>query len=311
MFEKIIKPKRLEKGDTIGIISPSGSAAYNKKMFNAGLKVIKKLGFDYKLGKNVYAELDEHKNNYSAGTVEQRIEDLHWVFEDKEVDAIICSTGGVTANQLLRHIDYNIIKKNPKIFSGMSDITTLENPIFAKTGLVTFHGPIVMFMWEFAKEQELFLNAVKPEPLGQIKPFKPNTWQTIKPGKTSGRLVGGNFNTVAKLLGTEFEPDWRNKILLLEAFQMKSESVEDVMSDYANHGVYDKISGMIIGHLDGYDNKPDIATVVKRVTEGYNFPILKIDEFGHNCKNITIPIGVKATVDATNKTFSIDESAVI
>jgi len=310
VFEKIIKPKRLEKGDTIGVISPSGSAAYNRKMFAKGLKTIEKMGYNIKLGKHVFAELDEHKNNYSAGTVEQRIEDLHWAFEDKEVDAIICSTGGETANQLLRHIDFDLIKKNPKIFSGMSDIGTLFNPIFAKTGLVTFHGPIVMYMGEFVKEQEFFIKAVSPHPIDQLKPLKPNTWYTIKPGIAKGRLVGGHFGVVAQLLGTEFEPDFRNKILLLESIGRGASDIERTISNYENHGVLDKISAMVIGHLDGYTGTP-IEKVVLRTTKEYDFPVLKIEEFGHNCVNITLPIGVNATVDATNKIFSVDESAVI
>jgi len=310
MFQKIIKPKHLEKKDTIGIISPSGSAAYNKKMFNAGLKVIEKLGFNYKLSKNVFAELDEHKKNYSAGTVEQRVEDLHWAFEDKEIDAVICSTGGDTAVQLLKYIDYRLIKKNPKIFSGMSDIGTLFNPIFAKTGLVCFHGPIVMYMWEFAEEQEHFLNAITPKPIGSIKPFKPNTWHTIKPGVAKGRLVGGHFGVIEQLLGTEFEPALKNNILLLESIGMKDYDIERTLTNYENHGVFDKISGMVIGHLDGYKGI-DYKKVIQRSTKDYDFPILKINEFGHNCKNLTLPIGVRATVDATNKTFSINESAVV
>lgn len=302
----IIKPRRLEKGDTIGIISPSGSASYNKKMFNAGLKTINKMGFNYKLGKNVYAELDEHKKNYAAGTVEQRIRDLHWAFEDKNIDAIMCSTGGDPAIQLLKDIDYKLIKKNPKIFSGMSDIGTLFNPIFAKTGLVCFHGPIVMYIWQF---KDHFIDAVSPKPIGKIKPFKKNTWKTIKPGKAKGRLVGGHIGVVGQLLGTEFEPKFKNNILLLESIGRGAVYIERMMSTYENHNVFDKISGIIIGHLDGYKGV-DLKKVIKRTIKNYDFPILKIDEFGHNCKNVTLPIGVKATVDATNKIFSINEAAV-
>lgn len=310
MFQNIIKPKRLEKGDTIGIISPSGSAAHDRKKFSAGLKTIKKLGFNYKLGKNVFAELDEHRNNYSAGTIEQRIEDLHWAFEDKEIDAIICSTGGDTANQLLKHIDYKLMRDNPKIFSGMSDIGTLFNPIFVKTSLVTFHGPIVMYMSEFVEEQEHFMKAVFPEPIGNIPQLKPKTWQTIKPGLAKGRLVGGHFGVVEQLLGTEFEPAFDGNILLLESIGMDAKRIERTMSNYENHSVFDKISGIVVGHLDAYKGT-DYKKVILRTTKNYDFPILKIDEFGHNCVNITIPIGVKATVDATRKIFSIDESAVI
>jgi muramoyltetrapeptide carboxypeptidase len=310
MFEKIIKPNRLEKGDTIGIISPSGSAAYDRKKFNAGLKTITKLGFNYKLGKHVFAELDEHKDNYSAGTVAQRLEDLHWAFEAKDVDAIICSTGGETAIQLLKHIDYNIVRKNPKIFSGMSDIGTLLNPIFNKTGLITFHGPIVLYMWEFVEENEHFLKAISPKPIGQIPQLKPKTWHTIKPGIAKGRLVGGHVGILAGLLGTEYAPDFRGNILMLESLGEDAESIERYLSVYDTHNVFDKISGMVIGHLDGYKGVP-IEKVVKRVTEKYDFPVLKIEEFGHNCINVTLPIGCMATVDATNKKFSVDESAVI
>lgn len=309
MFNKIIKPKRLEKGNTIGIISPSGSASYNKKSFQKGLKIIKNLGFKIKLGKNVYAELDEHKYNYSAGTIEQRTEDLHWAFEDNEVDGIICSTGGDTAIQLLNKINFNLIKKNPKVFCGMSDIGTLFNPIFSKTGLITFHGPIVMHMKEFVKKNEHFLKAVSPEPIGNIKSFNKNKWETIKPGKAKGRLIGGTFGIVKQLLGTKFEPSFKNNILLLESLGMDAKEIERTLACYEIHGVFEKISGMVVGNLDGY-NGIDYKKVIQRATKNCEFPILKIEEFGHNCNNITIPIGVKSTIDASNKIFSINESAV-
>ncbi len=310
MFKKIIKPKRLEKGNTIGIISPSGSASYDKKSFKKGLDIIKNLGFHIKLGKNVYAELDEHKYNYSAGTIEQRIEDLHWAFEDNEVDGIICSTGGDTAIQLLNKINFNIIRKNPKVFCGMSDIGTLFNPIFSKTGLITFHGPIVMHMKKFVKINAHFLKAISPESIGSITPFNKNKWKTIKSGKANGRLVGGTFRIVEQLLGTKFEPSFKNNILLLESLGTNAKEIERTLACYKLHDVFEKISGLVVGNLDGYKGV-NYKRVIQRVTKNYEFPILKIEEFGHNCNNITIPIGVKATIDASNKIFSIDESAVI
>ena len=138
---KIIKPKKLQKGDTVAIVSPSGSVPDKlKNQFNKGVKFLENLGLKVKIGKNALK-----KFYYSGGTVAERLNDIHDAFSDKEVKAIIMSTGGASANHLLEGLDFGLIRDNPKIFCGISDGTTLLNPIFSKSGLVTYHGPDLIF----------------------------------------------------------------------------------------------------------------------------------------------------------------------
>ena len=138
---KIIKPKKLQKGDLVSIISPSSKVSNELiKQFNNGVKFLEDLGLKVKVEKNALGEYF-----YSSGTVEERLNDIHEAFADKKVKAVIMSIGGETANQLLDGLDFDLIKKNPKIFSGISDGTTLLNPIFSKTGLITYHGPDLIF----------------------------------------------------------------------------------------------------------------------------------------------------------------------
>ncbi len=140
----IIKPKKLKIGDTIGIVSPSGYIAPElKPQFDNGVKFLESLGLRVKIAKNVFK-----RYYYSAGTVNERVSDLHEMFADPEVGAIIQSQGGETANELLDHLNWELIKNNPKIFGGMSDGTTLLLSIFAKTGIITLHGPDLLWWYQ-------------------------------------------------------------------------------------------------------------------------------------------------------------------
>ncbi len=311
----MIKPERLEKGDVIGIVSPSGPILHKKNYVHRGIKILSDMGFKIKLGKNALKQ-----RGYMAGTDEERTNDLMEMFEDENVKAIFTNRGGDVALRLLDILDYKIIRKNPKILMGSSDITILLNAINKKTGLVTFHGPLLAWgincspwdlkqMDSYSKEY-MFKALCNKKPIGVIKPVKKRI--VIKEGKAEGILVGGNLDCIEKLCGTEYEPDFKNKIFFWEEFR---EFVEDMDRDLTHlrlHGVFDKINGMVIGHLEEYLEKGErykrFENMIKEVTKKYDFPILKIEEFGHTLKNATIPICVKARIE--NNKFEILESAI-
>jgi muramoyltetrapeptide carboxypeptidase len=141
LIMQIIKPKKLQKGDIVAIVSPSNAVAEELRgQFDNGVKFLESLGLKVKIGKNALG-----RYYYSSGTIEERLSDIHEAFADKEVKAVIMSIGGNTANHLLDELDFDLIRKNPKIFLGISDGTTLLNPIFSKTGLITYHGPDLIF----------------------------------------------------------------------------------------------------------------------------------------------------------------------
>jgi len=325
---QIVKPKKLQKGDTVAIISPSGGVPMELKgQFNNGIKFLKSLGLKVKIGKNALG-----RYYYSSGTVEKRLSDFHEAFADKSVKAIIMSIGGNTANSLLNGLDFDLIKKNPKIFMGISDGTTLLDPIFVKTGLITYHGPDLIFTFGLPMSPIIKENIIKTLFQGKVGQLYSNTgwkgldvlnkdekyqgWQCVRKGIAKGILVGGNENCLMKLNSTEFRPNYKNTILFLEAYKVSVEELDQTFTHFHQTKVFDEINGLILGHFYGShmaDKKQDreVQDVILEVTKDYSFPILEIGEVGHNVENYIMPIGCRVTIDAEKKYFSIDEETVI
>jgi len=319
---RTIKPRALRKGDEIGIISPSEPVIYKKK-FLRGVEILKKLGFRVVLGKNVFKK----HGAYMAGTDKERAADLNAMFKNPQIKGIFCGTGGMPSNRLLELIDYYSIRKNPKVFMGLSDITVLINAINKVAGLVTFHGPNIEsgFSRGFSGKNkytlEYFSKAVmNSKPIGIVR--KRHSLEILKKGRAQGALVGGNLEALTTLLGTKYEPDWKNKIFFWEEVEQTIEDIDFFLTHLRLCGVFNKISGIVIGKLVGCDTldptddwkKEKSFTISKMILEicrDYKFPIIKGIPFGHFYPQITLPIGVKASID-TKKTnpFSIDESGV-
>ena len=315
MTMEIIKPQVLQTGDRIGIVTPSGPVVAHRKYLEEGIKNLEDMGFKVVLGKHVF-----EKKGYMAGSDEERAEDLNNMFKDPDIKAILCSRGGEDAMRLLPLIDYGLIQQNPKIFLGMSDITVLLNAIHAKTGLVTFHGPSTAWgincspwgckgMEPYSKAY--FLKALTHnEPIGKIEPK--TKWHVYRNGKARGRLLGGNLDSIEKISGTEYEPDWRGAILFFEELDESVEEMDRDLMPLKLRGVLGKISGMVIGHLeDCIENEKEekeFEEMVKEITKEYDFPILKMEEFGHHEINITLPLGIEVEINGDE--FSLLESAV-
>lgn len=303
----ILLPEKLESGDVVGVISPS-SPVFSKKNLARGMKVLESLGFKPKLGPNA---LKVH-GNYMAGSREDRLSDLHAMFLDDEVKAIFCTGGGDSAMQLLQGIDWELIKKNPKIFMGYSDITTILAAMYEKAGLVTFHGPTIEGFNAETKSGkytlEHFKDAVMKGKPGELDGY--TEWKVLKPGRDEGELVGGNLNTLTYLLGTPFEPKWDGKILFWEEVNVTVAAIDNFLWHLRNARVFKKIEGMVVGKITNLetiedetekwanmDRPPLIEDVILKATEGYNFPILYGVDFGHDTPSLTLPIGAKALLD--------------
>jgi len=202
-----IKPKALKPGDTVAIISPAG-AVWEENQIEIFASILKTFGFHVVLGKTL-----KEKSGYFAGTDEFRAKELNELFADKTISGIFCMKGGWGCARLLDKLDYNLIKANPKVLIGFSDITSLLIAITAKTGLVTFHGPVGNSGWnDFTKNS--FTNVVtntKPSVLSENPPNE-ELITTINGGKSSGELVGGNLTVLTAIIGSGYLPDWKNKI---------------------------------------------------------------------------------------------------
>lgn len=292
-------PKKLQIGDIIGIISPSGRVSKElENQFNKGVNFLKNLGFKVKVGKNAL----KNTLKYSA-TPQEKADDINSMFANKEVKAIICSQGGANSNSILPLLDFEIIKNNPKIFLGISDITVLLNAIYQKTELVTFHGNDVMF--GFGREhttydEQEFIDRLAEGKVGEVK--HNSEWKCVREGISEGILVGGNLGCINKLAGTEYFPEFKDKILFLEDHDASTspDKVECYLSQLKQIGVFEKIKGLWIGYYN-HKSKISYEEVVMNVLKDYDFPILKCDDFGHNTANTTIPIGTRIKLDATNK----------
>lgn len=312
-------PSRLQAGDTIGIVSPA-SAIFESEPYEIARETFEAMGLKVKFGKYT-----KGRYGHLAGTDDQRAEELMDMFRDKEVKGIIALRGGSGSARLLDKLDYRTIEKNPKIFIGYSDITALHLAIYKKTGLVTFHGPVAVSTWNqfsYSHLKELlfegrtltYSNPIeKGEELTQTK----NRIRTITPGKASGELVGGNLSVLTGIMGSDYFPEkWKNKILFLEEIGEKIYAVDRMMSQLKLGGVLDEISGFVFGKCSGCEpgGSGYGSLTMEEVIDHYIKP-LKIPAFtgamiGHIDDNATLPIGIKAELDAEKGSLQLLRPAV-
>jgi muramoyltetrapeptide carboxypeptidase len=295
----------LRKGDKVGIVSPSAAITRDlRSRLDRGVRVLRRLGFEVVLAKNAL-KIDD----YSAGTPYERAEDINSLFADQEIKAMICSQGGATANSCLPLLEWNTIERNPKIFLGMSDITVLLNGMFAKTGLVTFHGNDVM--WGFARPTEYdlreFFDRLVEGKTGKIR--KSGRRKTVRRGVAEGKLLGGNIGALLKLAGTPYWPDFTDSILFMEAYKITPEDCDYAFNQLKQMGVFDRIQGAIVGHVHSLQTARtktiQMEDILLKVTSDYSFPILKTNDFGHNCPNTILPVGCTVRLNADKKEIEI------
>ncbi len=295
----------LKPGDTIGVIAPSRPIQNIKNEIEAGIKMLEDLGFKVKRSKNL-----EKKFYYSAGTAKERVSDIHDMFADGEIKAIICATGGSSANQLLELIDWELIRNNPKIFIGYSDISILLLSIFKKTGLTTFYGPTVFELPMLTPGAKEFLLDILS---GENKKFTyPSEQKILRPGRADGKLVGGLLSRINSLHGTMDMPNLDGTILFWEDVNSSPAMIDFNLQTMRLQGVFGKIKGMVIGHLSECIDKKypedncSIEDIIIDRTEGFDFPIIKVEYFGHGIDTFyTLPIGANAKINTDENLFSV------
>ena len=245
----IIKPPRIKSGDTIGLINPAG-ATFNPDDIDFVEECLAALGLKAKLGKHA---LDRY--GYLAGTDGDRAADVNAMFADKKVNAILSIRGGWGCNRILPLLDYDLIKKNPKALIGYSDITSLLVAIYARTGLVTFHGPVGTSTWNtfsldyFKKilfEGEM-VTMQNPKVIGDNLAQTKDRIETITGGRAKGRLVGGNLTVFTAMLGSEYLPDWKNVILFVEDDSEQPYRIDRMLTQLKLAGILKKLSGFVFG----------------------------------------------------------------
>lgn len=294
-------PSKLKKGDTIGVIAPSNYIEKDDlEYINASIALMEASGFKVKFGKYVF----EDTLGYGTSP-EKRATDINWAFKDDEVKAIMCVKGGEDSNTTLDYIDYEMIKKHPKIICGFSDNTSILNAIHEKTGLVTYHGPTFKSLtsWETGYAYKQFIKTFVEDTGSLIMGEPEDEYTTIQAGQDTGELVGGNLSLFTKLVCGKYAVNLQDKILFLEelGFEAAPEMVNSNIYYLKQNGVFDRIAGLWIGNYE-HPSKVSIEKIIKNaIGDEYKFPIIKSDNFGHIDKKIIIPIGTKAEINTNEK----------
>lgn len=315
----MILPKKLKQGSRIGFVSPSGYRLKEKfYLVDAAIEKLNELGYEVVWGEHVRA-VDRY--GVSAGTIEERVADIHRFFSDDSIDALWCTGGGNTANELLDHLDYDLIRAHPKLFIGLSDNSVLLNAIMKHTGLITIHGTDPKLGSGYFDDEythrELVTRLERGE-IGTISESAPR--ETVRSGRGEGILVGGNLSCLLKTAGTGFFPDTDRAILLLESYLTDLRGILARLAQLRQMGVFDRIAGMVLGDFHAFDqeeqkdingNRIRIEELLLVASEGYDFPILKIREAGHKCPSTFLPIGGRVQIDADAQTLEITEPFLI
>ena len=255
----------------------------------------------------VYADGLFKNNGYLAGSDTHRVKQLTRFFCDAAIKGIICARGGFGTIRLLRHLNFNSIQNHPKCFIGFSDITALLSVFFTKTNLVTFHGPTVTTLAIASKiSRENLLTAISSDTPLRISAVK---GVTLRSGSVSGRVVGGNLTTLCHLLGTPFQPDFSGHILFIEDTGESAYRIDRMLTHMELAGCFNDIVGIGLGSFRGCGNIEDIHGIVNRIFKKHRIPILGGLPIGHQRTNLTIPIGLMATLDANEKTLTFHEPA--
>ena len=302
------RPARLTPGDTIGLISPAG-ASYADSSIAAAETELRRMGFQTKRGAHA---LDRH--GYLGGTDVSRAADVMSMFADPDVKAIMALRGGWGCARLLPYLDYEVVRQNPKIVCGYSDITALLTALYARTGLVTFHGPVATSTWnDFTTSH--FRRTVQWAEQVLMAPASGTSVETIVPGVARGRLVGGNLSVFSAIVGSGYVPDVTGHLLFLEEVSEEPYRIDRMMTQLKLAGMFDRVTGVVFGNCrDCGAAEGDVSLSLRGVLNdhllAYRIPVFYGTMIGHITDKFTVPIGAMAEMDATAGTIRLLEPAV-
>lgn len=316
----IIKPKRMQKGNTVGLIAPASNAWENEEIRYA-VDIIESMGFHVKPGEHLF---DRH--GYLAGEDRDRAEDVNRMFADPEVHAIMALRGGFGTPRILPLLDYDLIRKNPKALIGYSDLTALLHAIQKKTGLVVFHGPIAkqrFSEYTLTEFKKVLMEPSAPVLLGAPPPFEAaegvaeweNRLVPIVAGKARGPLMGGNLSLLCKLLGTPYEPDFNGRILVLEDVGEPPYRIDGMLTHLWLAGCLSRTAGIVLGKFtdcgpSGSGNSLSLEQVFEDRFTPLAIPAIRGMMIGHVQDQTTLPLGIEAELDVDAGTLTLLDTGV-
>ncbi|HEY4717176.1 MAG TPA: LD-carboxypeptidase [bacterium] len=290
-------PKKLMEGDIIGIVAPSGpiDAAILKK----GSNILEEIGFSVKTHKHILNRI-----SYLAGSDDERKNDLEAMFLDKDVKAILCARGGYGAIRTMSNLDIRIVKDNPKIFIGYSDATVFLNYFTKRTGLITFHGPMLQ---QIGENDVMTLRVFKDLLTGELQRYKYRTPQLkiVKRGIAEGALAGGCLSVLLSVLGTKYEPEWEGKILFLEDVDEPLYKIDRMLTQLRLSSRLEKVMGLIVGKINRIKDK-ELISLINEILSGLDIPAVYNFPAGHILPNLTLPIGAQVILNAEEPSVTLE-----
>ena len=302
-----IYPPPVKKGDIIGLVAPAGPLI-NKDNFTAGIQILENKGFKVKFNQKLL-----NAKGYLAGSDQERADEFNRLWSDPEVKGLVAARGGYGCLRMIDLIDMKQIGRHPKILIGFSDLTVLLNAIYKKTGLVTYHGPVVTTLASIDKKSHTsFFNVLTGNPLKLIKPSR---IKIINGGKANGILMGGNLTTLAQMVGTPHEIPWTDIILFIEDTGESPYRLDRLLTHLNMAKRLQKINGLILGTFT--DDAKKESSILRKTVHGriiellkdMNIPIWANFPTGHCRRNLTLPIGVKVEMDSSAGTVAVKETS--
>lgn len=294
---EILKPKLLKRGDVIGIIAPA-SPPSDEQSLNRGIEYLEKLGYRIVLGKHV-----SDRYGYLAGKDVDRANELNDFFSNKNIKAIFVLRGGYGSSRILPYINYNLIKRNPKIFVGYSDITAIHLALYKKCRMLTFSGP--MLEPDFSKKiapnvEELFWRLLTSNsPIENILSYSTKSIHLSFNKKIYGRIIGGNLSIITSLIGTQYFPELKDKILILEDIDERPYRIDRMLTQLKLSGNLKRIKCIVLGDFSSCIEKKNVPSlkldeIFKDVLR--EIPLVQNFEFGHLQTSLPIPFGIKIEI---------------
>jgi muramoyltetrapeptide carboxypeptidase len=293
----LILPRRLKPGAVFGIAAPA--SPFERGLLERGIQVLRALGFEVVFSGHLFAT-----RGHLAGTDEERAADFNSLFDNPEVDAVICARGGYGSLRILPLIDFQRIASHPKAIVGFSDITALLSGIYSRCGLAVFHGPMLTTLAVATETtQRSLLNTLSAE--GELTLSCANA-VTLRGGRAAGPVCGGNLTTLCHLLGTPYAPDFRRHILFLEDCGEAPYRIDRMLTQMKLSGCFEHLRGLLLGSFENCGPAEAVRAVVEDVLGDMGFPILAGLDAGHREPNLTLPFGIRARLDAEGRTLAFD-----
>lgn len=315
--QDIVKPKRLSKGDTVGIVSPA-APVYGAEKIEIMKESMQALGF-----KVIISDHVTDRWGYFAGQDKLRADEVNKMFGDPQIDGIVCARGGWGCSRILPYLDYEMIAQNPKVIIGYSDVTSLLLALHAKTGLVTFHGPVGTSEWkDFSVSyfRSILMDGKKVEMTNPKKVVDTLTQvedrvTTIRKGTAEGPLLGGNLTVLTTIIGSDYLPHWNNAILFVEDINEDIYRIDRMLTQMKLAGILDQINGFVFGKCTDCDPGGGYGSFTLDQIFDHHIKPLHIPAWsgamiGHISKKFTVPIGIQSQVDAAKGIIKTLEPAV-